>query len=133
MCAIPEFKKGGIMLCEKIRRFEVRVSTVLTALVGALLLLPVSTLRANSGADSAASSAMFRTKCAMCHGQDGAGSSVGKSMNVLDLRSPVVQKLPDAELAQVISNGKGGMPSFKSSLERGSDSGVGDAHSFAAS
>jgi len=116
MCAIPEFKKGGIMLCEKIRRFEVRVSTVLTALVGALLLLPVSTLRANSGADSAASSAMFRTKCAMCHGQDGAGSAVGKSMNVPDLRSPVVQKLPDAELAQIISNGKGGMPSFKSSL-----------------
>ena len=104
------------MLCEKIRRFEVRVSTVLTALVGAFLLLPVSTLRANSGADSAASSAMFRTKCAICHGQDGAGSAVGKSMNVPDLRSPVVQKLPDAELAQIISNGKGGMPSFKSSL-----------------
>jgi len=104
------------MLREKTRRFEVCVSTVLTALVGAFLLLPVSTLRANSGADSAASSAMFRTKCAICHGQDGAGSAVGKSMNVPDLRSPVVQKLPDAELAQIISNGKGGMPSFKSSL-----------------
>ncbi len=37
-------------------------------------------------------------------------------MNVPNLRSPAVQKLPDAELAQVISNGKGGMPSFKSSL-----------------
>ena len=86
------------MLREKTRRFEVCVSTVLTALVGAFLLLPVSTLRANSGADSAASSAMFRTKCAICHGQDGAGSAVGKSMNVPDLRSPVVQKLPDAEL-----------------------------------
>ena len=103
------------MLREKTRRFEVCVSTVLTSLVGALL-LPVSTLRANSGADSAASSAMFRTNCAMCHGQDGAGSAVGKSMNVPDLRSQVVQKLPDAELAQIISNGKGGMPSFKSSL-----------------
>ena len=104
------------MLREKIRRFVVCISTVLTALVGALLLLPVSTLRAYSGPDSAASSAMFRTKCAMCHGQDGAGSAVGKSMNVPDLRSPVVQKLPDAELAQIISNGKGGMPSFKNSL-----------------
>jgi len=37
-------------------------------------------------------------------------------MNVPDLRSPAVQKLPDAQLAQVISNGKGGMPSFKNSL-----------------
>ena len=121
------------MLRKKTRRFLVYASTILTVLVGALLLLPVSILRANSGPDSTASSEMFRTKCAMCHGQDGAGSAVGKSMNVPDLRSSVVQKLPDAELAQVISNGKGGMPSFKSSLERGSDSGVGDAHSFAAS
>jgi mono/diheme cytochrome c family protein len=37
-------------------------------------------------------------------------------MNVPDLRSPAVQKLPDAELAQMIANGKGGMPSFKNSL-----------------
>ena len=37
-------------------------------------------------------------------------------MNVPDLRSQAVQKLSDAELAQIISNGKGGMPSFKSSL-----------------
>jgi len=46
------------------------------------------------------------------------GSEVGKSMNVADLRSSssVVQKLPDAQLAQVISDGKGGMPSFKNSL-----------------
>ncbi len=37
-------------------------------------------------------------------------------MNVPDLRSPVVQKLTDAQLAQIIASGKGGMPSFKSSL-----------------
>ena len=37
-------------------------------------------------------------------------------MNVPDLRSPVVQKLPDAQLAQIISEGKGGMPPFKGSL-----------------
>jgi mono/diheme cytochrome c family protein len=40
-------------------------------------------------------------------------------MNVPDLRSATVQKLPDTELAQVIGNGKGGMPSFKSSLNAG--------------
>jgi mono/diheme cytochrome c family protein len=52
----------------------------------------------------------------MCHGENGAGSEAGKSMNVPDLRSPEVQKLPDAELAQIIADGKGGMPSFKNSL-----------------
>jgi mono/diheme cytochrome c family protein len=52
----------------------------------------------------------------MCHGPDGRGSEVGKSMNVPDLRSDAVQKRPDAELAQIISDGKGGMPPFKGSL-----------------
>src|ERR1700726_4736426 len=91
-------------------------STILLMLFVGLALFVVSIVRADPGPDSAASSATFRTKCAMCHGQDGGGSEVGKSMNVPDLRSPAVQKLPNAELAQVISNGKGGMPSFKNSL-----------------
>jgi cytochrome c6 len=91
-------------------------SAILTAVVAGLTLFPVSIVSANRGQESAVSGATFRTKCAMCHGQDGGGSEVGKSMNVPDLRLPAVQKLPDAELAQVISNGKGGMPSFKNSL-----------------
>src|ERR1700736_3589362 len=91
-------------------------STILLMLFVGLALFVVSIVRADPAPDSAASSATFRTKCAMCHGPDGAGSEVGKSMNVPDLRSPVVQKLPDSELAQVISNGKGGMPGFKNSL-----------------
>ena len=35
-----------------------------------------------------------RTKCAMCHGPDGAGSEVGKSMNVPDLRSAESRSCP---------------------------------------
>jgi cytochrome c6 len=91
-------------------------STILLMLFVGPALFVVSIVRADPGPDSATSSATFRTKCAMCHGQDGAGSEVGKSMNVPDLRSSVVQKLPDAQLAQIISDGKGGMPPFKSSL-----------------
>jgi mono/diheme cytochrome c family protein len=91
-------------------------SAILLVLFAGLTLFVVSIVQANPGPDSAASSATFRTKCVMCHGQDGSGSEVGKSMNVPDLRSPVVQKLPDAQLAEIISDGKGGMPSFKNSL-----------------
>ncbi len=114
--AIEEFKKGKIMLRDKYRHALVCTSTILMALVGALIFVSVPMVRANPSPDSVAASATFRTKCAMCHGQDGAGSAVGKSMNVPDLRAPMVQNVPDAELAQVISNGKGGMPPFKSSL-----------------
>jgi mono/diheme cytochrome c family protein len=104
------------MLREKKSHAVICGCTILTGFVATLMLLPTSIVRASPVPDSAASSATFRTKCAMCHGQDGGGSEVGKSMNVPDLRSPVVQKLPDAQLAQIISDGKGGMPQFKNSL-----------------
>jgi cytochrome c6 len=100
---------------DKTEHHVVVVSTMLLVLFAGLTLFVVSIVRADPGPDGAIS-ATFRTKCAMCHGPNGSGSEVGKSMNVPDLRSPVVQKLPDAELAQVIANGKGGMPSFKNSL-----------------
>jgi len=104
------------MPVRKTRDSVVCVAAILIALVAAIILFPASVVRANGGQDSAATKATFRTKCAMCHGQDGSGSEVGKSMKVPDLRSPEVQKLPDAELARVISDGKGGMLPFKSSL-----------------
>ncbi len=104
------------MTQDKTQHHVMFASTILLVLFVGLTLFVVSIVRADPGPDSAASSATFRTKCAMCHGPDGSGSAVGKSMNVPDLRSPAVQKLPDAQLAQVISDGKGGMPPFKNSL-----------------
>ena len=104
------------MTQDKTEHHVMFASTILLVLFVGLTLFVVSIVRANPVPDGAASSATFRTKCAMCHGANGSGSEVGKSMNVPDLRSPVVQQLPDAELAQVIANGKGGMPSFKNSL-----------------
>ena len=103
------------MTQDKTERHAISGSAILLVLFVGFALFVVSIVRA----DNAASTATFRTKCAMCHGQDGGGSGVGKSMNVPDLRLPLVQKMPDAELAQVISNGKGGMPSFKNSLSEG--------------
>ena len=104
------------MLRHKTRHSVIYSSAILTAVVAGLTLIPISVVWANPVQDSAAGAATFRTKCAMCHGEDGGGSEVGKTMNVPDLRSPEVQKLQDPELVQIISNGKGGMPSFKSSL-----------------
>jgi cytochrome c6 len=104
------------MTQDKTERHIMFGSIFLLMLFVGLALFVASIARANPGPDNATTSATFRTKCAMCHGPDGAGSEVGKSMNVPDLRSAAVQKLPNAQLAQVISNGKGGMPPFKSSL-----------------
>jgi len=58
--------------------------------------------------------ALYKSKCAPCHGPDGSGQTpVGKSLKVRDLRSPEVQKLSDAEITKVLMDGKGKMPASK--------------------
>lgn len=104
------------MTQDKARDYVICTATIRTAFIALLILFPASIVGADGGQGSVASAATFRTKCAMCHGPDGGGSTVGKTMNVPDLRSETVQKRSDAELTQAISEGKGGMPSFKNSL-----------------
>ena len=104
------------MAHEKTERHVMFASIFLVMIFACLELFVSSIARANPLPGGAASTATFRTKCSMCHGPDGRGSAIGKSMNVPDLRSPAVEKLPDAALTEIISTGKGGMPSFKSSL-----------------
>jgi mono/diheme cytochrome c family protein len=104
------------MSVRKNRDSIVCTSAIVIVIVAELILFSASTVRAGGGQDSPSTKATFQAKCAMCHGPDGAGSEVGKSMKVPDLRSQAIQKMPDAELAKTISDGKGGMPPFKSSL-----------------
>ncbi len=96
--------------------YVIFVFTLLLLLFVSLTFFVASVVRADNGQNGASSASMFREKCVVCHGQDGGGSQVGKTMNVPDLRSPAVQKQTDSELAQIISDGRGGMPSFKGSL-----------------
>jgi cytochrome c6 len=90
--------------------------TALLLVFFGLTIFAASIVRASPAPAGAASASTFKAKCVMCHGPDGGGSQVGKTMNVPDLRSPDVQKKTDAELAQIITDGKGGMPSFKGAL-----------------
>ena len=61
--------------------------------------------------------AVFKAKCASCHGPDGkAQTSVGKAMKIGDLASADIQKMSDADLAKVIEDGKGKMPAYKGKL-----------------
>ena len=61
--------------------------------------------------------ALYKGKCAMCHGPDGAGqTATGKSMKVRDLRSADVQKQTDKEMTTIVTDGKGKMPAYKGKL-----------------
>jgi mono/diheme cytochrome c family protein len=74
-------------------------------------LLFVLALPAVALADGAA---IYKTKCTPCHGADGSGQTpVGKNLKVRDLRSAEVQKLTDAEITKVLTDGKGKMPTSK--------------------
>lgn len=62
--------------------------------------------------------ALYKTKCAGCHGADGRGeTSMGKANKIRDLGSADVQKQTDDELAGIISTGKGKMPAYAKSLK----------------
>lgn len=87
------------------------------ALVAGLLIVVVTmAARPAAAEDSAAAPKVYKSKCVTCHGQDGSGTAVGKSLQVADLRSEEVQKKSDADLIQAVSEGKGNMPGFKSDI-----------------
>ena len=59
---------------------------------------------------------LFKANCALCHGDDGAGSALGARFKVLDLRSKEVQDKPAKEMTETIRAGKGNMPAFGNRL-----------------
>lgn len=57
--------------------------------------------------------ALYKAKCAMCHGATGAGDTpMGKKLALKALRSADVQKKTDAEMHKLMAKGKGKMPAF---------------------
>ena len=61
--------------------------------------------------------ALYKTKCAVCHGVDGKGdTAAGKKMGVKDFHSPEIAKAKDAELVEVTIKGKNKMPGYDKKL-----------------
>jgi mono/diheme cytochrome c family protein len=78
---------------------SIRVVATLTAM--AVMSFPLSA-QAQDG------SATYKAKCAMCHGAD------GTKIASHDLQGAAAQGTSDADLAAIITNGKGKMPASKS-------------------
>ena len=85
---------------------------------GIFLTLALTVCAGAARADDAAAT-LFKTKCAACHGPDGAGKTpAGVAMKVRDLRSDEVQKQSDSDLVLVVTKGKNKMPAFGSKLQK---------------
>jgi cytochrome c6 len=91
----------------KIKRVDLKVFSIAAAFA-VVLSIPLSAHAQD------ASATLFKSKCAGCHGADGTGSSMGKKMGAHDFTTADVQKMSDAELADIITNGKNKMPKYAS-------------------
>jgi len=59
----------------------------------------------------------YKSKCMMCHGADGSGSTpAGKSMGAIPFSSAALIKASDADLVAATLNGKGKMPAYTGKL-----------------
>jgi cytochrome c6 len=86
----------------------------------AVVLPALSALGFNGASVAApdAGAALYKTKCAACHGADGKGATtVGKADSIRDLGSADVQGQTDAHLNAIITNGKGKMPGYGKSMK----------------
>jgi cytochrome c6 len=93
--------------------------TTAMAIVTALLLSPATMYAqdAPSAKDAKAAEQLYKSKCSLCHGDDGSGSSItGKQLGAKDLKSDAVQKMSDDDVVTAISKGKGKMPAFGGKL-----------------
>src|ERR1700674_6071535 len=71
-----------------------------------------------AGAEDTAES-LFKGKCTMCHGPDGARKTMmGEKLKIPDLRAADVQKKSEAELKTIIAKGKDKMPAYETKLSK---------------
>ena len=108
---------NGVIIPEKTPMSLFALVLMSPLLVALAMLMSVTISTVDEASADEVEETTFKSSCAMCHGADGSGNTpVGKSMRIPDLHSAEVQSQSDAQLAEVISNGKNSMPPFKGSL-----------------
>jgi cytochrome c6 len=89
---------------------------IIRAGIGAAAALVIGFASSPASAQDAA--ALYKTKCAACHGVDGKGeTAIGKTNKIRDLGSAEVQAQSDADLTTIITSGKGKMPAYGKTLK----------------
>lgn len=78
------------------------------------IVFPASALAADPDPQTLA---LYKSKCAACHGVDGKATAMGKKLNTRDFQDPEVVKMKDPEMIEVTAKGKGKMPGFAKSLK----------------
>ena len=94
-------------------------------------ILAVITATSLAAADAANGKTIYDRSCKGCHGADGTPNpAMAKAMSIPDLKSSEVQSLSDADIKNVIANGKGKMRPIKSVSGTGADDVASYIHSL---
>jgi cytochrome c6 len=94
---------------QKYRHHRIMPTTLLAALGVALVCV---TTYAQTPEKAQPGEATFKTNCALCHGDNGAGTPVGQALHVKDLNGKEVQDKSTEDLAKIVTAGKDNMPPF---------------------
>lgn len=93
-------------------------SLIRAFLLGMVSMAFVALCSETSWAQSAGE-ALFKSKCAACHGPDGKGEvAMGKKLGARNLGSTDVQSQSDAQLTDVVTKGKNKMPAYDGKLSK---------------
>lgn len=108
------WKIGKVIIATKQKENDTKtIGTQVSATVTTIAVLFILSV----AAPAQDASALYKTKCASCHGADGTGSAMGKKMGTHDFTSATVQGMSDDDLIAVTTNGKGKMPGYGKSLK----------------
>lgn len=96
----------------RLRKLDIHMNLkkVCLVLLGVAIASPSAIAQAPPESETPAG--LFKTNCALCHGDDGSGTELGKRFHVKDLRTKEVQDKTSEALARIIRTGKDNMPAF---------------------
>jgi cytochrome c6 len=91
---------------------KVSLGLLKMSLLSGVLIVMMSLLSSSANAQSGGE-AIYKAKCASCHGPDGAGATpAGKATKSRDFCSEDVKKETDAEWTAIVVKGKNKMPAY---------------------
>lgn len=89
-----------------------RIQITQLLLLGCVLIFVLSI---STRADDSAG--VYKAKCETCHAADGSGNTpAGKATKARDFASPEVKGETDAQLTEILTNGRNKMPAYKGKL-----------------
>ncbi len=96
------------------------IKQVKTIVVAAAAVLALAFILSTSGTTEAApfadAAAVYKAKCASCHGANGTATAVGKKVGTRDFHAAEVKGQSDAALLNITLKGKNKMPAYEKSL-----------------